>query len=208
MSSITAAWSLFRKKYYENESNIYEANPGILSTIGQKIEATVFIGRHVPELREHIKGIRLVTLLNERGEKKEKREIEVIIPNFSRTEFLRLRTEVNFIIRKYKPRMVMLASAKNNVDFLTGIKKGSNKFHSKMSGRGSPSYAKFDSATIKPVNTLWEQLGLEKDEKLISIGFTLWKLQFLDVGFREFLFTVKWRKEWYMEIQLFHTLGM
>jgi hypothetical protein len=192
MSSITAAWSLFRKKYYENESNIYEArifaNPGILSTVGQKIEATVFIGRRVPDLREHLKGIRLVTLLNERGEIKDKREIEAIIPNFSRTEFLRLWTEVNFIIRKYKPRIEMLASAKNIVDFLTGIKMGSNKFRSKMSGRGSPSYAKFDSATIKPVNTLWEQLGLEKDEKLISIGFTLWKLQFLDIGFREFLF--------------------
>jgi len=34
MSNIASAWNLFRKKYYENESNIYEArifgNPGIL----------------------------------------------------------------------------------------------------------------------------------------------------------------------------------
>ncbi|MFN9909773.1 MAG: hypothetical protein ACK56F_27265, partial [bacterium] len=110
----------------------------------------------MPELREYLKGIKLITLLNERGEIKDKREIEAIIPNFSRTEFLRLRTEVNFIIRKYKPRIGMLDSAKNIVDFLSGIKKGSNKFRSKMSGRGSPSYANFDSATIKPVNTLWE----------------------------------------------------
>jgi hypothetical protein len=86
----------------------------------------------VPDLREHLKGIRLVTLLNDRGEIKDKREIEAIIPNFSRTEFLRLRTEVNFIIRKYKPRIEMLASAKNIVDFLTGIKKGSNKFRSNV----------------------------------------------------------------------------
>jgi hypothetical protein len=84
----------------------------------------------------------------------------------------------------------MRASAKNIVDFLMGIKKGSNKFRSKMSGRGSQTYKDFQSSQIKPVNTLWAQLGLEKDEKLISIGFTLWRLQFLDLGFREFLFRV------------------
>jgi hypothetical protein len=194
MSSIASAWNLFRKKYYENESNIYEArifgNPGILSTVGQKIEVTVFIGGRVPELRNHLRDIKLLTLLNEGGEIKDKREIEAIIPNFSRSEFLRLRTEVNFLIRKYKPRIEMLETAKNIVDFLMGIKKGSSKFRSKMSGRGSPSYANFDSSTIKPVNTLWEQLGVEKDEKLLSIGFTLWKIQFLDLGFREFLFRI------------------
>jgi hypothetical protein len=71
-----------------------------------------------------------------------------------------------------------------------GIKQGSSKFRSKMSGRGSLTYTSFESSQIRPVNTLWEQLGLEKDEKLISIGFTLWRLQFLDLGFREYLFRV------------------
>jgi hypothetical protein len=82
----------------------------------------------------------------------------------------------------------MRESAKNIEEFLTGIKKGSCKYRSKMSGRGSLCYANFESSQIKSVNTLWEQLGLVKDEKLISIGFTLWKIQFLDLGFREFLF--------------------
>jgi hypothetical protein len=84
----------------------------------------------------------------------------------------------------------MVGTAKNIVEFLMGIKKGSSKFRSKMSGRGSQTYTSFESSQIRPVNTLWEQLGLEKDEKLISIGFTLWRLQFLDLGFREYLFRV------------------
>jgi hypothetical protein len=82
----------------------------------------------------------------------------------------------------------MRETAKNIADFLNGIKKGNSKFRAKMSGRGSITYTNFESSQIKPVNTLWEQLELEKDEKLLSIGFTLWRLQFLELGFREFLF--------------------
>jgi hypothetical protein len=39
---IATAWNFFRKKFYENEASIYEAeifgNPGILSSIGQQLE--------------------------------------------------------------------------------------------------------------------------------------------------------------------------
>jgi hypothetical protein len=73
-------------------------------------------------------------------------------------------------------------------EFLAGIKKGSKKYRAKMSGRGSKPYAAFKATSIKPVSTLWEQLGIDIDERLVSIGFTLWKMQFLDLGFREFLF--------------------
>jgi exonuclease III len=164
MTSIAAAWTLFRKKYYENESNIYEArifaNPGILSTVGQQLENKVFVGGRAQEIMVHLRGIRLIALLNDRGAIKDKRELEALIPNLSRSEFLRLKTEVNFLIRKYKPRIEMRESAKNIEEFLTGIKKGSCKYRSKMSGRGSLCYANFESSQIKPVNTLWEQLGL------------------------------------------------
>jgi hypothetical protein len=194
MMSIASAWSFFRKNFYENESNIYEAkifaNPGILSTVGQQLENTVFLGIRVNEIIEQLRGIKLINLLNEGGQIKDKREIELLIPNFSRSEFLKLRTEVNYILRKFNPRIEMRIAAKNIVEFLMGIKKGSNKFRSKMSGRGSKTYTDFESSQIRPVNTLWAQLGVEKDEKLISIGFTLWRLQFLELGFREFLFRV------------------
>jgi hypothetical protein len=68
------------------------------------------------------------------------------------------------------------------------IKRGSNKFRSKISGRGSLAYSNFECTQIKPVKTLWEQMEVEVEEKLVSAGFTLWKLQFLDLNFREFLF--------------------
>jgi hypothetical protein len=45
---IINAWTFFRKKFYENESNIYEAeifgNPGILSSVGQQLEITIIHG--------------------------------------------------------------------------------------------------------------------------------------------------------------------
>jgi hypothetical protein len=115
MLSIATAWSFFRKKFYENESNIYEAkifaNPGILSTVGQQLENTVFLDGRVVEIIDQLRGIRLINLLNERGQIKDKREIEGLIPNFSRSE-LKLWTEINFIVRKYKPRIEMGGTAK------------------------------------------------------------------------------------------------
>jgi hypothetical protein len=78
--------------------------------------------------------------------------------------------------------------AKNIKDFMAMIKRGSNKFHSKISGRGSSTYSNFECSQTKPVKTLWEQMEIEVEEELLSSSFTLWKFQFLDLNFREFLF--------------------
>jgi hypothetical protein len=188
---IINAWTAFRKKFYENESNIYEAeifgNPGILSSVGQQLETTIFHGDRVRILGE-IRNVKLNVLLNERGTIKEKVTLEPLIPGLSRSEFLRLKAEVNWLIRKYKPRLEMRETAKNVKQFMAEIKKGSSKFRAKISGRGSQIYSNFECSQIKSVKTLWEQMDLEIDEKLVSIGFTLWKNQFLDLSLREFLF--------------------
>jgi hypothetical protein len=190
--SIVRAWSLFRRKYYQNESNIYEArifnNPEVLSQVGQKIEVTVFRDNRLPLVRNSIQALKTIDLLDNTGEVKEKVEIEALIPGLTRSEFLRLRSEVNWVVRKYKSRWEMRLTAQNIGEFLAGIKKGSKKYRAKMSGRGSKLYSAFKAASIRPVCTLWEQLGIDIEERLVSIGFTLWKMQFLDLGFREFLF--------------------
>jgi hypothetical protein len=80
-------------------------------------------------------------LLNERGSIKEKVTLETVIPGLSRSEFLRLKAEVNWLIRKYKPRWEMREAAKNVKKFMAEIKKGSSKFRSKISGRGSLLYS-------------------------------------------------------------------
>ncbi len=49
--SVAIAWANFRKRYYENESNIYEAeifgNPGILNSIGRQLETSIFHGERI-----------------------------------------------------------------------------------------------------------------------------------------------------------------
>jgi hypothetical protein len=139
-------------------------------------------------VRNSIQALKTIDLLDNTGGVKEKVEIEALIPGLTRSEFLRLRSEVNWVLRKYKPRWEMRATSVNIGEFLAGIKKGSKKYRAKMSGRGSKPYAAFKATSIRPVSTLWEQLGIDIDERLVSIGFTLWKMQFLDLGFREFLF--------------------
>ncbi len=82
-------------------------------------------------------------MLNDRGKIKEKVDLELVIPGLSSSEFLRLKSEVNWLIRKYKPKWELKSMAKNIKDFMIGIKKGSSKFRSKISGRGSTTYSNF-----------------------------------------------------------------
>jgi hypothetical protein len=81
--SIANAWVTFRKKYYENECNIYEAeifgNPGILNPIGRQLETSIFHGERIGILNE-IRRVRLINLLNERGQIKEKADLNKSYP--------------------------------------------------------------------------------------------------------------------------------
>jgi hypothetical protein len=102
--SIALAWHKFRKKFYENESNIYEdkifSNPEILSSVGQKLEITIFHGNRLQVVLESLQTIRLSGILDNTGVVKEKIDIEQLIPGLTRSEFLRLRSEINGLLRR------------------------------------------------------------------------------------------------------------
>jgi hypothetical protein len=111
-----------------------------------------------------------------------------LIPNLSRTEYLRLRVEVNWVVRKYRLGTIGLNPVKSIDQFVGEIKKGSKRLRNIMSGRGSRKYKLFTFDSIRSVKTLWEQLGLQQDEKLLAIGVSLWRLNFLEIEFRQFIF--------------------
>jgi hypothetical protein len=60
-----------------------------------------------------MKSIALAWIFSEKNT-----QIKRMIPGFSRSEFLRLRTEVNWLIRKYKPHLEMRQSKKKTTAFI------------------------------------------------------------------------------------------
>ncbi len=77
-------------------------------------------------------------------------------------------------------------------DLLSTVKKGSKKFRSVMSGRGSRVYKKFKFEDIRPINTLWAQMGINMDERLLGCGMLLWNVREIDTDMRQFIF--KWNQ--------------
>jgi hypothetical protein len=57
-----------------------------------------------------------------------------------------------------------------------------------MSGRGSRVYRNFTFADIRPIVTLWGQMGIELDDVIIGCAMTLWGIKELDPDFRQFMF--------------------
>jgi len=114
--------------------------------------------------------------------------LENVIPGFSRTEYLRLRSDVQFLTRKYEFNPLLISKAKKLNDFLSEIKKGSKRFRLIMSGRGSKSYRDFSLDSVRPIKTLYEQLNLPIENQLVSIGLSVWKQPFLDLDFRQYAF--------------------
>ena len=63
-----------------------------------------------------------------------------------------------------------MGKGKNIVEWLAPIKKGSNKIRNVMSGRGSRQYRNFSFDKIRPIASLWQKMGLEMQEGLITCG--------------------------------------
>jgi len=61
-----------------------------------------------------------------------------------------------------------------------------------MSGRGSRMYRKFTFLDIRPINTLWAQMGIEIDAGLVACGVGLWTIKEVNPEFRQFMF--KWNQ--------------
>jgi hypothetical protein len=103
-------------------------------------------------------------------------------------EYFRLRESAKFTIKKFKPRFEEVGEVRTVGEVLARIRKGSKIFRNIMSGRGSKVYADFKFETVRPIKTLWEQMGVELDEKLLKCNIALWKIQDLEINFRQFLF--------------------
>jgi len=180
------------KFFYENESNIFCCklffNPTVINNVGQQLEKSIFLGNRDQAITQSLLPLRIESFLTDLGRVKEKIDLEHLIPGLSRTEFLRLRTEINWQLQKYEFNVGFKNSAKSLPDFLFEIKRGSKRFRNMYSGRGSKIYRNFRITEIRPVRTMFEQLNIGLNDKLLSIGFTIWRMGNFDLDFRQFSF--------------------
>jgi hypothetical protein len=190
---IAQAWHDFRIKLYENDGNIYSAgllsNPGLRNRMGEMLGGgNIFAWGRYENIREGIWDIPLGVFCLEEGIR-EKAEIQRILGiDITTLEYNKLRGSIKFIRSKFKPVWDMRGKGKNIIEWLEPIKKGSSKFRSIMSGRGSRIYRNFTFEKIRPINTLWQQLGIEMDEGLISCSMEVWGIREVDTDFRQFAF--------------------
>jgi len=90
MKSIALAWIFSGKNTMKTRVISFEAlifsNPGIQGTIGQQVEIPDFHSRRHQKITENLLGIKLNNLRSDRGQLKDKREIERMIPGLSRSK--------------------------------------------------------------------------------------------------------------------------
>jgi hypothetical protein len=190
---IASAWAEFREKVYENDGNLYMAqvfgNPGIKNRMGRPLGTGNILSRvRYGEVRGRMEEIRLIEIVTEMGIK-EKADISALIGiELTDVEYGKLRDNVAFVRGKYKPVWEMREKGKSIGDWLNSIKKGSNKLRVLMSGRGSRRYRNFTFSDIRPIATLWDQMGLEIDDTVLACGMTLWTIREVDADFRQFMF--------------------
>jgi hypothetical protein len=194
---IASAWAEFRVKVYENDGNIYMAqifgNPGIKNRIGRPLGSGNILSRiRYEQVRGRMEEIKLIEIVTENGIK-EKADISAIIcMEVTEVEYGKMRDNIAYIRGKYKPVWEMREKGKSIGEWLSPIKKGSNKLRLLMSGRGSRNYRNFTFNDIRPIVTLWGQMGIEMDETVLSVGMTLWTIREVDADFRQFMF--KWNQ--------------
>jgi hypothetical protein len=120
---------------------------------------------------------------------RDKQEIQFIMGiEITNLEYGKLRGSIKYIRNKYKPIWEMRGKGKNMSEWLSPIKKGSNKIRNLISGRGSRQYRNFTFDKIKPVQTMWQQLGIDIDETLLACSMTVWCTREVDTEFRQFAF--------------------
>jgi hypothetical protein len=153
---------------------------------------SIFSQRRYEDIRDHFWDISISHLVNETGIL-DKTDIETAIGvNITGTEYGKLRSGIKFIINKYKPNWELKHLGKDIIEWIAPIKRGSGKFRSVMSGRGSREYRKFKFEDIRPIRTLWEQMQIDIDEPLLRSSMLLWRITEVDTEFRQFVF--KWNQ--------------
>jgi hypothetical protein len=194
---IAEAWHKFREKMYENDGNMYKAvifdNPGIRNRMGIMLGGGNIFGRvRYGRVQNQLREVTFENLCNEEGIKT-KEEINGILGiQMTDVEYGKLRDCVKHTRKKFKPEWELREIGKNIREWLEPIKKGSKKYRSIMSGRGSRVYKKFRFEDVRPINTLWTQLEIPLEEKLVSCGMLLWTVREIDTDMRQFMF--KWNQ--------------
>ncbi len=131
---------------------------------------------------------------------RDKPEIQNILGlEITNLEYVKLRGSIKYIRNKYKPLWEMRGKGKSITDWLAPIKKGSNKIRNLISGRGSRQYRNFTFDKIRPIQALWQKMGIELDEGLLPCGMLVWCTKEVDTEFRQFAF------RWYHGMILFGT---
>jgi hypothetical protein len=190
---IAQAWHDFRCKLYENDGNIYSAglfsNPGLRNRMGDMLGGGyIFSMGKYEQIMERIWNIPLGVYCLEEGIR-DRLEIQRIMGvEITNLEYSKLRGSIKYIRGKYKPVWDMRGRGKSMADWLAPIKKGSNKIRGLISGRGSRQYRNFSFEKIKPIQTLWQQQGIELDEGLITCCMLVWCTREVDTDFRQFAF--------------------
>jgi hypothetical protein len=190
---IAESWHYFRSKMYENDGFMYHAyffsNPGMRNRMGEMFgSGNIFSMGKYDEIRETVWETRIGDLL-QGDEPKSKIEMEAVMGiELTGREYGKIKSGVKLVKTKFKPQWDLREQGKSIKVWIAGIKKGSNKFRYIMMGRGSRVYRNFNFERIRPICTLWEQMGIEKEDNIIKCGMLLWRIGEVDTDFRQYMF--------------------
>jgi hypothetical protein len=182
---------------YENDGHLYQAtlfsNPGIRNRMGIMFGGGNIFGlARYENVRHMLLDIKLTQIVEEEGIKSKEQMSAIMGFAITGVEYGKLRDAVKYVRNKYKPNWELRDTGKTIDEWMEPIKKGSNKFRCIMSGRGSKEYRNFKFENIRPINTLWAQMGIDKDDNLIGCGMLLWNVKEIDTEFRQYIF--KWNQ--------------
>jgi hypothetical protein len=190
---IAESWHYFRHKMYENDGYMYHAyffsNPGIRNRMGEMYgNSSIFNAVKYDEIRETIWETKIGDLC-QMDEPKSKIGMEAVLGiELTGREYEKIKSGVKYAKSKFKPQWDLLEQGKSTKDWIARIKRGSAKFRYIMMGRGSRTYRNFNFDKIRPICTLWEQMGIEREENIIKCGMMLWRIGEVDTDFRQYTF--------------------
>ena len=149
---------------------------------------SIFSVRNAEYLHAQIDTIQIEDCWDEGGVKSKEEIEEGLNIEITRGEYNKLKTVLNRVVRKFQPVVEMIEKAETVGEFLGSVLKGSRKLRNIMSGRGSKKYRDFRMESIRPIRTMWEQLGVQMEDKLISNSMGIWRVRELECNIRQFAF--------------------
>ena len=190
---IADAWHEFRGKMYENDGNMYcarvFANPGIRNRMGEMLGGgNIFGWAKYEEVKRTISNVKFGDICGEECILPKEELIGKLGIELNDREYGKIKTAIRYVRNKFKPRWELRMVGKSINEWIHPIKKGSSKFRKIMSGRGSRVYSSFSFESIRPINTMWAQLGIGLDPGIVGCSMLLWKIGEADAELRQFMF--------------------